>query len=325
MTLETSNRMSGARCSLVLFLVLFINAQTARTMNVHRLKRLTKDDICYETRKTAVTVQAFPKNLTIFEERTREKKCDSFPRCNEEPLVYHCVRSKDGIVEVCAPRRVIKGNYCAVFDKGIGRVVEDFSRPCPECPFKYQSADFVNYPACVKMEAMRTPNIVTDNTESQPKMNSTETSRSLCCNSNSTRCKRGVEEGCSETKTKSKDIFVTENQPASEEENSFHVRIIALIYAIAVLICISSLAFFVFKSQDVHLDALYNVYTKYKRSRNYRQKIGNKKFCIGKANEIQRENNQTGCMLSNRYGDEKKSICIIEPLILNGNPDIINA
>ncbi|XP_065927860.1 uncharacterized protein [Magallana gigas] len=300
MTLETSNRMSGARCSLVLFLVLFINAQTARTMNVHRLKRLTKDDICYETRKTAVTVQAFPKNLTIFEERTREKKCDSFPRCNEEPLVYHCVRSKDGIVEVCAPRRVIKGNYCAVFDKGIGRVVEDFSRPCPECPFKYQSADFVNYPACVKMEAMRTPNIVTDNTESQPKMNSTETSRSLCCNSNSTRCKRGVEEGCSETKTKSKDIFVTENQPASEEENSFHVRIIALIYAIAVLICISSLAFFVFKSR-------------------------NKKFCIGKANEIQRENNQTGCMLSNRYGDEKKSICIIEPLILNGNPDIINA
>lgn len=111
MTLETSNRMSGARCSLVLFLVLFINAQTARTMNVHRLKRLTKDDICYETRKTAVTVQAFPKNLTIFEERTREKKCDSFPRCNEEPLVYHCVRSKDGIVEVCAPRRVIKGMY----------------------------------------------------------------------------------------------------------------------------------------------------------------------------------------------------------------------
>lgn len=70
-----------------------------------------QDDICYETRKTAVTVQAFPKNLTIFEERTREKKCDSFPRCNEEPLVYHCVRSKDGIVEVCAPRRVIKGMY----------------------------------------------------------------------------------------------------------------------------------------------------------------------------------------------------------------------
>lgn len=31
-----------------------------------------------------------------------------------------------------------------------------------------------------------------------------------------------------------------------------------------------------------------------------------------------------GCMLFNRYGDEKKFICIIEFLILNGNLDIIN-
>lgn len=42
MTQETSNRMSGARCSFVLLLMLSINAQTVRTMNVHRLKRLTK-------------------------------------------------------------------------------------------------------------------------------------------------------------------------------------------------------------------------------------------------------------------------------------------
>lgn len=33
------------------------------------------------------------------------------------------------------------GSYCPVFDNGIGRVIEDFSRPCSECPFKYQSAD----------------------------------------------------------------------------------------------------------------------------------------------------------------------------------------
>lgn len=37
-----------------------------------------------------------------------------------------------------------QGSYCAVFDNGIGRVIEDFSRPCSECPFKYPSADAMN-------------------------------------------------------------------------------------------------------------------------------------------------------------------------------------
>ena len=31
------------------------------------------------------------------------------------------------------------GHCCAMFDIGIGRVIEDYSRPCSECPFIYKS------------------------------------------------------------------------------------------------------------------------------------------------------------------------------------------
>lgn len=30
-------------------------------------------------------------------------KCDSYPKCHGEELVYHCVRFKTNLVEVCAP------------------------------------------------------------------------------------------------------------------------------------------------------------------------------------------------------------------------------
>lgn len=36
------------------------------------------------------------------------------------------------------------GSCCSVFDMGIGRVVEDYTSPCAECPFVYQSNDFLN-------------------------------------------------------------------------------------------------------------------------------------------------------------------------------------
>lgn len=55
MTLETSNRMSGARCLLVLyFLMMFLNLQNVRTMNVHRLRTLTEVIICQSLVKTCI-------------------------------------------------------------------------------------------------------------------------------------------------------------------------------------------------------------------------------------------------------------------------------
>lgn len=300
MTLETSNRMSGARCLFVLLLMLSINAQTVRTMNVHRLKRLTKDDTCYGTNKTITLVEHFSKISTTFENRVREKNCGSLPKCNGEPMVYHCLRFKDGIVEVCSPERVIKGSYCVVFDNGIGRVIEDFNSPCSECPFKYQSADSFKYPSCVRKE-----NLKTTTTTSPPEQNTIGISRSPCCNSK--RCKRDGE-GCSNKKTKSNhEIFVINDQPASGEEDnstidqpasssseSFPVRSVAIITPLAAFIVTISLAIIVFKRR--------------------------------KHNDTQKEKQQNGLTQYNEKPKNEENITgSAVPLIFNGKLDIASA
>lgn len=33
------------------------------------------------------------------------------------------------------------GHCCTQFDEGVGRVIEDYSTSCSECPFKYHSND----------------------------------------------------------------------------------------------------------------------------------------------------------------------------------------
>lgn len=37
--------------------------------------------------------------------------CDTYSPCKEDPLVYHCVRYEDRLVEVCAPSGLITGGY----------------------------------------------------------------------------------------------------------------------------------------------------------------------------------------------------------------------
>lgn len=50
-----------------------------------------------------------PKNTKVLQERIERKNCKIYPRCQNEPLVYHCVRYTDSFVEVCAPRGLITG------------------------------------------------------------------------------------------------------------------------------------------------------------------------------------------------------------------------
>lgn len=38
---------------------------------------------------------------------------------------------------------LVLGYCCTMFDEGVGRVVEDFSRPCSDCSFKYPSDESV--------------------------------------------------------------------------------------------------------------------------------------------------------------------------------------
>lgn len=68
-----------------------------------------QEDICLGTHKTLETVDACPENRIDLQRRQQKKNCDTFPPCRREPLVYHCVRFNDYIVEICVPVVVIRG------------------------------------------------------------------------------------------------------------------------------------------------------------------------------------------------------------------------
>lgn len=214
--------------------MLCLSLQCVRTMKIHRLKRLTEEDVCKETNKTIEPLQSFPVTYTIFQERMQQKKCENLPKCNGEVLVYHCVRYNDDLVEVCAPRRLITGSYCAVFDNGIGRVIEDFSRPCLECPFKYPSADAMNYSSCMNKEKMQISSPTSSNTSSTRIIGTTG---SPCCDG--TRCKRTVE-SCVKNKSTIFVIITNENHHTRGVKRTtfpwFIIILIATLLGISLLV-----------------------------------------------------------------------------------------
>lgn len=119
-------------------------------MDMYRQKRLSTDQVCNETNAALVIVDACPENKIVFEKRSKEKMCETKPKCHGEILMYHCVKSEESLVEVCAPSSTIIGSCCTVFDRGVWQVIEDYNRPCADCPFKYQSANCYNYSTCVQ-------------------------------------------------------------------------------------------------------------------------------------------------------------------------------
>lgn len=133
-----------------MFIPLFLIVYTFRSIDMVRQKRFSKEQVCHGTNTTLGVVERCPENDTMVQESSKKKMCEKYPKCLGEPLVYHCVRTKDNLVEVCAPSDPIVGSCCSVFDMGIGRVVEDYTSLCTECPFLYQSNDFLNCSACVK-------------------------------------------------------------------------------------------------------------------------------------------------------------------------------
>lgn len=106
--------------------------------------------MCHETKKTIQMVTTCPTNSILLHERSLKKICESLKPCLGEPLVYHCVRFKDVLAEVCAPRTMITGHCCAQYDAGIGRVVEDYDRHCHECPFQYESDNVLESLKCTE-------------------------------------------------------------------------------------------------------------------------------------------------------------------------------
>ncbi|XP_062570658.1 uncharacterized protein LOC134232687 [Saccostrea cucullata] len=114
-------------------------------------KRFTPDDVCTETFKTINPVNECPTDEESIKRRSSEFNCkDVRDSCTSEDLVYHCVHSGRKILEVCSPRHYVTGKYCVQFDNGVGRVIEDFSVPCPECPFQHYSNESITYATCLK-------------------------------------------------------------------------------------------------------------------------------------------------------------------------------
>lgn len=72
---------------------------------------LLQDQVCNETNADLVIVNRCPNNTITFEKRSNEKQCETKPNCLGETLVYHCVKCKENLVEVCAPSSPIIGEY----------------------------------------------------------------------------------------------------------------------------------------------------------------------------------------------------------------------
>lgn len=66
---------------------------------------------CINANETIRYVAACPENKTSdsFIERSWKKNCSQYQACNDKPLYYHCVRYKEGLVEVCSERTTISG------------------------------------------------------------------------------------------------------------------------------------------------------------------------------------------------------------------------
>lgn len=125
--------------------ILVLNLVT--TMNIRLQKRYTEKDICDETKETAHAVKVCPVDIATFNKRSNEKNCEG--KCMGQELVYHCVMFNNSFVEVCAPRTYITGQCCALYNKQLGRVIEDIRRPCPKCPEQYLSDDYETASLCV--------------------------------------------------------------------------------------------------------------------------------------------------------------------------------
>lgn len=112
-------------------------------------KRFSMKDVCKEAIKTVNQVNGCPMDKETTQRRSREFNCTSVrDSCTSEEMVYHCVRSGNRILEVCAPRYYVTGRYCVQFDDKIGRVIEDYKVTCPECPFQHYSNESITYSTC---------------------------------------------------------------------------------------------------------------------------------------------------------------------------------
>lgn len=142
----TMGRSSSSACVLIVPLLIIMHVHS---IEAHPQRRYTEGEICYETRKTFETVKTCPEHHSVIIQRSQMKNCSKYPMCHEEQLIYHCFGYNESFVEVCTPINRIVGHYCVLFDFGVGRILPDYKKPCPECPSVYSSNESSTYLSCV--------------------------------------------------------------------------------------------------------------------------------------------------------------------------------
>lgn len=94
-----------ATCIILLMMslhcILLFSVANVSTSHLH--KRFSKADICHETKNTLEFVSICPDTEPLKQRQSKKKQCARFQACNGEPLVYHCARYKERIVEVYTP------------------------------------------------------------------------------------------------------------------------------------------------------------------------------------------------------------------------------
>lgn len=230
----------------VLFSLCFLHACIAKTLNIGREKRYTEEDICLESKDTVEEVNECPNDNTTFIERSNKKNCSRYPKCAGESLAYHCVRSGESLVEVCAPITSITGRCCAYYDRSLGRVIEDFNNRCSFCPFKYQSDKCFENIECVK-----TNNDETSEHTSPANANLTVTDymKKPCGAENSAECEGDYKQNSTDniTRTTLKNETSEHNNPKQKKDGyDDSNRIIVIVLAIICCLVIACICTYIY-------------------------------------------------------------------------------
>lgn len=158
-----------------IFALMVVGLCCVETTHIKGAERFTKEHKCKDS--IPKIVQTCPQSEADIQKRARMMNCYRYPECHGEKLVYHCVRSKTDLVEVCAPNlRIVcghkSGGCCAEFQEGLGRVTIDLKYHCQDCPSHYYSNETSKYSACVQ-----TPQTHTSSTEPRVTVRETDISK----------------------------------------------------------------------------------------------------------------------------------------------------
>lgn len=196
-----------------------------------------EEDTCLESKDTMKEVEECPKNSTSFVERSNKKNCTRYPKCAGESLAYHCVRSGDSLVEVCAPITPITGRCCAYYDKNLGRVIEDYNNRCSLCPFQYQSDKCFENIECVKTNKDESSE---HTSPANANLTVTDTMKKPCGAENSAECEGDCKQDLTVniTRTTSANDTSEHNNPKQDRENYGGSVYVIVIVSATVCFCL---------------------------------------------------------------------------------------